>query len=133
MLYDIDEYQLFPLLCWIKLTKLAGKLFKMIQRSLPIPSMKSYGVCGQITPWNYPLVMAAWKLAPALPVGNAGGIKSSEITPLLSYTSVPFSKMLAPQLVWLTFCPGMESLGGKRHCASWMLTRFTSYWFYCYR
>lgn len=40
------------------------------------------GVCGQIIPWNYPLLMAAWKLAPALAAGNTCILKPSEITPL---------------------------------------------------
>jgi betaine-aldehyde dehydrogenase len=40
------------------------------------------GVCGQIIPWNYPLLMAAWKLAPALAAGNACILKPSEMTPL---------------------------------------------------
>ncbi|WP_422122250.1 betaine-aldehyde dehydrogenase [Planococcus sp. X10-3] len=40
------------------------------------------GVCGQITPWNYPLLQASWKLAPALATGNTLVMKPSEITPL---------------------------------------------------
>lgn len=40
------------------------------------------GVCAQITPWNYPLLMAAWKLAPALAAGNCVVFKPSENTPL---------------------------------------------------
>ncbi|MGP4060565.1 betaine-aldehyde dehydrogenase [Halobacillus sp. H74] len=54
----------------------------------PIPDSKSkvvrepVGVCGQITPWNYPLLQASWKLAPALAAGNTLVIKPSEITPL---------------------------------------------------
>jgi betaine-aldehyde dehydrogenase len=54
----------------------------------PIPDSKSkvvrepVGVCGQITPWNYPLLQASWKLAPALAAGNTMVIKPSEITPL---------------------------------------------------
>ena len=40
------------------------------------------GVVAQITPWNYPLMMAAWKLGPALAAGNALVIKPSEMTPL---------------------------------------------------
>ncbi|MFD2924293.1 betaine-aldehyde dehydrogenase [Halobacillus naozhouensis] len=54
----------------------------------PIPESRSkvvrepVGVCGQITPWNYPLLQAAWKLAPALAAGNTLIIKPSEITPL---------------------------------------------------
>ena len=54
----------------------------------PIPNSISkvvkepVGVCGQITPWNYPLLQASWKLAPALVTGNTLIIKPSEITPL---------------------------------------------------
>nr|WP_089754311.1 betaine-aldehyde dehydrogenase [Halobacillus alkaliphilus] len=54
----------------------------------PIPDSQSkvvrepVGVCGQITPWNYPLLQAAWKIAPALAAGNTIVIKPSEITPL---------------------------------------------------
>ncbi|WP_246589424.1 betaine-aldehyde dehydrogenase [Desertibacillus haloalkaliphilus] len=54
----------------------------------PIPNSKSkvvrepVGVCGQITPWNYPLLQAAWKIAPALAAGNTLVMKPSEITPL---------------------------------------------------
>ncbi|GLB69119.1 aminobutyraldehyde dehydrogenase [Arthrobacter mangrovi] len=40
------------------------------------------GVIGQITPWNYPLVMAAWKIGPALAAGNTIVLKPSELTPL---------------------------------------------------
>lgn len=40
------------------------------------------GVVASIAPWNYPLMMAAWKLAPALAAGNCVVIKPSEITPL---------------------------------------------------
>ena len=56
----------------------------------PIPNSTSkivrepIGVCGQITPWNYPLLQAAWKLAPALASGNTLVLKPSEITPLTS-------------------------------------------------
>jgi betaine-aldehyde dehydrogenase len=41
-----------------------------------------YGVVGCITPWNYPLLLLAWKLAPALAAGNTCVIKPSELTPL---------------------------------------------------
>ncbi|GAB4074771.1 betaine-aldehyde dehydrogenase [Barrientosiimonas marina] len=56
----------------------------------PIPDSTSrvihepVGVCGQITPWNYPLLQASWKLAPALAAGNTLVMKPSEMTPLTS-------------------------------------------------
>src|SRR5262249_55631110 len=40
------------------------------------------GVCGQLIPWNFPLLMAAWKLAPALACGNTCVLKPAEQTPL---------------------------------------------------
>ena len=40
------------------------------------------GVCGQIIPWNFPLLMAAWKIAPALACGNTCVLKPAETTPL---------------------------------------------------
>jgi len=43
------------------------------------------GVCGQITPWNYPLLMAAWKLAPALAAGNCVVFKPSTNCPLSTH------------------------------------------------
>jgi betaine-aldehyde dehydrogenase len=54
----------------------------------PIPETTSalvrepVGVCGQISPWNYPLLQASWKMAPALAAGCAIVMKPSEITPL---------------------------------------------------
>ncbi len=40
------------------------------------------GVCGQIIPWNFPLLMLAWKIAPALAMGNTAVLKPAEFTPL---------------------------------------------------
>ena len=66
---------------------LAGKnLGEMIDSPIPNTISKvvrePVGVCGQITPWNYPLLQASWKLAPALVAGNTLVMKPSEITPL---------------------------------------------------
>jgi aminobutyraldehyde dehydrogenase len=53
------------------------------------------GIIGSIAPWNYPLMMAAWKLAPALAGGNTVVIKPSEQTPL---TTLKLAKVLADVL-----------------------------------
>ena len=45
-------------------------------------SPKAYGVVGQIIPWNFPLLMLAWKVAPALAAGNTVVLKPAETTPL---------------------------------------------------
>jgi aldehyde dehydrogenase (NAD+) len=46
------------------------------------PGPRPLGVAGQIIPWNFPLLMAAWKLAPALAAGNTCVLKPAETTPL---------------------------------------------------
>ena len=46
------------------------------------PDPQPIGVAGQIIPWNFPLLMAAWKLAPALAAGNTCVLKPAETTPL---------------------------------------------------
>ncbi|MEU8489191.1 aldehyde dehydrogenase family protein [Streptomyces sp. NPDC048641] len=50
------------------------------------------GVCGLITPWNYPLLQTAWKVAPALGAGNTFVLKPSELTP---HTAIILMRLLA--------------------------------------
>ncbi len=47
-----------------------------------LPDRKAIGVCGQIIPWNFPLLMLAWKIAPALAMGNTVVLKPAEYPPL---------------------------------------------------
>ncbi|WP_455428139.1 aminobutyraldehyde dehydrogenase [Dryocola sp. LX212] len=54
------------------------------------------GVVASIAPWNYPLMMAAWKLAPALAAGNCVVIKPSEITPLTAFKLAELAKEVFP-------------------------------------
>jgi betaine-aldehyde dehydrogenase len=56
---------------------------------------EAVGVIAQITPWNYPLMMAIWKLAPALAAGNTIVLKPAETTPL---TTVRFAELAADVL-----------------------------------
>jgi acyl-CoA reductase-like NAD-dependent aldehyde dehydrogenase len=67
----------------------AGWATKIEGETIPVPGqMFNYtlrepiGVCGQIIPWNFPLLMAAWKLAPALSAGNTVVLKPAEQTPV---------------------------------------------------
>ena len=55
------------------------------------------GVCAQITPWNYPLMMAAWKMAPALAAGNTVVLKPSEITPLTTLRLAELASDIFPE------------------------------------
>lgn len=53
-----------------------------LEYAFPNRNPKPIGVAAQIIPWNFPLLMAAWKIAPALACGNTVVIKSAETTPL---------------------------------------------------
>jgi aldehyde dehydrogenase (NAD+) len=53
-----------------------------LEFAFPGRSARPIGVAGQIIPWNFPMLMAAWKLAPALATGNTAVLKPAETTPL---------------------------------------------------
>lgn len=57
-----------------------------------LPGAQAYGVCGQVIPWNFPLLMLAWKVAPALAAGNTVVLKPAEYTPL---TALAFAEICA--------------------------------------
>jgi betaine-aldehyde dehydrogenase len=76
----------------------AGYATKIEGETIPVPGqMFNYtlrepiGVCGQIIPWNFPLLMAAWKLAPALAAGNTIVLKPAEQTPV---TAMELAKLI---------------------------------------
>src|SRR5438874_4593619 len=56
---------------------------------------EAVGVIGQVTPWNYPLMMAIWKIGPALAAGNTVVLKPAETTPI---TTVRFAELTAELL-----------------------------------
>ncbi|WP_298859603.1 aldehyde dehydrogenase family protein [uncultured Sulfitobacter sp.] len=57
-----------------------------------LPDVVALGVCGQVIPWNFPLLMLAWKVAPALAMGNTVVLKPAEYT---SLTALLFADMCA--------------------------------------
>ena len=69
------------------------------------------GVVASIAPWNYPLMMAAWKLAPALAAGNTVVLKPSEQTPLTALRLGEYLRELFPKGVVNLVCGRGESVG----------------------
>jgi betaine-aldehyde dehydrogenase len=63
-------------------TKLHGEVLNVPDNAVSMAIREPIGVAGQIIPWNYPLLMAAWKLAPAICAGCTMVIKPAEQTPL---------------------------------------------------
>jgi acyl-CoA reductase-like NAD-dependent aldehyde dehydrogenase len=78
----------------------AGRVIPSIEASqLALVIKEPHGVWGCIVPWNYPLLLLAWKLAPALAAGNAVVCKPSELTPLSTLMLAPCFDHLPPGVV----------------------------------
>lgn len=84
-------------------TKPYGLTYEVPEAVQAMVVREPIGVCAQIVPWNYPILMAAWKLAPALAAGNTVVFKPSELTPL---TAV----MLFELIDKVGFPPGVVNL-----------------------
>ncbi|MBZ9603613.1 aldehyde dehydrogenase family protein [Phyllobacterium chamaecytisi] len=61
--------------------KIEGTVTATDGNSLSLVKNEPYGIVGAIVPWNFPMITAAWKFAPALAAGNAVVMKTSELTP----------------------------------------------------
>jgi betaine-aldehyde dehydrogenase len=73
-------------------TKITGSVNPVPDNALSLSMREPVGVAAQIIPWNYPLLMAAWKLAPAIAAGCTCVLKPAEQTPL---TALEFANYLA--------------------------------------
>jgi betaine-aldehyde dehydrogenase len=62
------------------------------------------GVCAQVTPWNYPLLMAVWKAAPAIAAGNTVVLKPSDTTPLSTLLFAEVAQEFLPPGVFNVVC-----------------------------
>src|SRR5580658_7226020 len=62
------------------------------------------GVCAQVTPWNYPMMMAVWKFAPAIAAGNAVVLKPSDTTPASTLLMAEIAAEFLPPGVFNVIC-----------------------------
>ncbi|MDP8939299.1 MAG: gamma-aminobutyraldehyde dehydrogenase [Actinomycetota bacterium] len=62
------------------------------------------GVCAQVTPWNYPMMMAVWKFAPAIAAGNTVVIKPSDTTPVTTVMLAEIAAEFLPEGVFNVVC-----------------------------
>jgi betaine-aldehyde dehydrogenase len=67
------------------------------------------GVCAQVTPWNYPLMMAVWKIAPALAAGNTVVLKPAETTPQTTVMLAELASEFLPAGVLNVVCGDRDS------------------------
>ncbi|HYV93104.1 MAG TPA: aldehyde dehydrogenase family protein [Chitinophagales bacterium] len=89
--FDVSDtancFEFYAGLC----TKLHGETMQVPANSFSYVLREPLGVCGQIIPWNYPFLMSAWKMAPALAAGNCVILKPSELTPV---TALELAKLI---------------------------------------
>jgi betaine-aldehyde dehydrogenase len=62
------------------------------------------GVCAQVTPWNYPMMMAVWKFAPAIAAGNTVVLKPSDTTPVTTVMLAKIAAEFLPEGVFNVVC-----------------------------
>jgi betaine-aldehyde dehydrogenase len=97
----VDEFRFFAGCARLLEGRSAGEYLadhtSMIRRE-PI------GVCAQVTPWNYPMVMATWKIAPALAAGNTVVLKPSETTPVTTLLLAEIAAEFLPPGVLNVVC-----------------------------
>src|SRR5437016_92950 len=81
------------------------------------PGYTACGVVGQIIPWNFPLLMLAWKIAPALATGNTVVLKPAEFTPLtaLAFAEICHEIGLPPGVVNIVTGDGSTAAALVRH------------------
>ena len=94
------------------ITKPTGQTYDVPDAAQGMTVREPVGVCGQIVPWNYPLLMGAWKLAPALAAGNTVVFKPAEVTPLSIHRVFELIAPLFPEGV-LNLILGKGSLVGN--------------------
>ena len=89
-----------------------------LEYAFPGRSPKSLGVAGQIIPWNFPLLMAAWKLAPALATGNTLVLKPAETTSLtaMKLAEIIQEAELPPGVVNIVTGAGETGQSLVNHC-----------------
>ncbi len=93
-------------------TKPHGQSFDVPAPSQTFTVREPIGVCGQIVPWNYPLLMSVWKLAPALAAGNVCILKPSEYTPLSALWLAKIAHELGLPTGVLSVLPGAGPVVG---------------------
>jgi acyl-CoA reductase-like NAD-dependent aldehyde dehydrogenase len=87
-----------------------GRVIPSIEPSqLALVLKEPYGVVGAIVPWNYPILLMAWKVAPALAAGNTVVIKPSEMTPLSTLALAAVFDHLPPGVVNIVTGYGKEA------------------------
>eukprot|EP00494_Astrolonche_serrata_P031009 UN31278 len=93
--------------------KISGETIETEPSRLVYTRNEPYGVCGAISPWNYPLEMVCWKVIPCLAAGNVLVLKPSEETPLSALAFAHCAKECGIPAGVLNVVPGLGPIAGK--------------------
>jgi betaine-aldehyde dehydrogenase len=102
----VDQIRFFAGACRVLEGKSAGEYmagFTSFIRREPV------GVCAHVTPWNYPMMMAVWKWAPAIAAGNAVVLKPSDTTPVTTVKMAELMSEFLPAGVFNVVCGDRET------------------------
>jgi betaine-aldehyde dehydrogenase len=109
------DYEMPPMLDQIRFFAGAARLLEGRGATEYMQGMTSYvrrepiGVCGAVTPWNYPMMMAVWKWAPALAAGNTMVLKPSDTTPVSTLLMAQLMAEVFPEGVFNVVCGDRET------------------------
>jgi aldehyde dehydrogenase (NAD+)/phenylacetaldehyde dehydrogenase len=94
-------------------TKIEGETIPVRAPSLNYTLREPLGVVGAITPWNFPILMAAWKIAPALAAGNCVVLKPAKETPLTALLVAEMAQEAGLPPGVLNVVPGRGTVAGQ--------------------
>ena len=104
-----------------------GSVSELDSNTVSMNIMEPLGVVGQIIPWNFPILMAAWKIAPALAAGNCVVLKPAEQTPVGILILMELIEDILPAGV-LNIVNGFGLYGRNHHRAVDHAVRFQKYY-----
>ena len=95
------------------INKVGGQTIPVAAAGISLTLREPIGICGLITPWNFPIVIAAWKVAPALAMGNTIVLKPSSQTPLTALRLGELALQAGIPSGVFNVVPGAGSIAGE--------------------
>jgi len=102
----VDQIRFFAGACRLLEGRSAGEYMKGFTSFV---RREAVGVCAQVTPWNYPMMMAVWKFAPAVAAGNAVVLKPAHTTPVSTLLLAEVAAEFLPPGVFNVVCGNRET------------------------
>lgn len=95
------------------LDKVSGQIAPAPENALALVTREPLGVIGAVVPWNYPLIISSWKIAPALAVGNSVVLKPAELTSLSALKLAELAAQAGVPDGVLNVVPGLGRVAGQ--------------------